>query len=148
MSYYIDPSSPIQSQLTLLRFRHNVERKVIVDPVYSFDKSIEYAIRTKGYTPSGLVSIDFWSSIEVPMICTKVYTGTTATLFAPDGNYLRQVTTHLHPSDQFCKLTGREIIQQRIILLLGTDPLFIPDPLASEILARLLLNKTAQPLNW
>ena len=137
---------------SLLRFRHNVERKVIVDPDYSFDRQMQIAIRTKRYTPSGLLSIDFWSSIEVPMICTEKYTGTTATLFAPSGEFIAETTTNIHPRDQFCRLTGRTVAQSKIINILRfcciETGYCLDNSMRTILIKKLLANKTAQPLNW
>ena len=152
MTLYVEDDNhvkpcPVKCTRPLLRFRHNVGDILTIDPNWHFDIAVENMFRYKDYKPNHYGAVDFWGQISVPIVCKRGYTGTTATLFASDGNFIAQAITKLHPQDQFCKLTGRQITQQRFIKCFS-NPMFISDSLSSEILARLLLNKTAQPLNW
>lgn len=144
---YVDPSPPVQPLRPLLRFRHNIEKKFIVNPKWSFDRNFAHIIETENYECNQIDDLHFYGQVFVPITSMKIYTGTTATLFAPDGNFIAHTTTKLHPQDQFCRLIGRQVAQQKLIKCFSS-PMFIPDSLSIEILARLLNNKTTQLLNW
>ena len=145
---YVNPCPPVQPLKPLLRFRHNIGEKLIIDPTWNFDESVAYMIERKHYKPSTLKNVDFFGDFLVPIICKTVYIGTTATLFAPDGNFIAQIITKLHPQDQFCRLTGRVVAQSKLLNMLRCNNIKTTYDTRATLIKKLLANKTAQPLNW
>jgi len=76
----------------------------------------------------------------------KVYYGTSASLYHENGDLLCVVSTSLSHKDKFCRLTGRQIAQQKILACVGD--LNIPDYIKAPIISKINQNQKALPLDW
>lgn len=138
----------------LLRFRHNVENNIVVHPKWSLDKNVAHIIKTENYENAQIEGVDFYSRVFVPLVYETIYTGTTVKLFRPSGDLIVEVFAKLHPNDKFCRLTGRQVAQRKLINALNWRCLEdgsyvqIDDLGRTAIINKLVKNKTAQPLNW
>lgn len=137
----------------LLRFRHNKEQKVIIDPTanYDLEKELQSNIDNGNYQRRfGVAEIpyEFYTNLYVPLVRLTYYASTSASLFLPNGLFLCEATAKLHPDDKFCRLTGRQVAQQKLVDLLRSDYLCLKDDIKYNFLVRLTHNKTAQPINW
>ena len=134
----------VQQKLRLLRFKHNKAYSRKVNPVKAIEELqalLDLQKESAEYAPD----VEYVRK-HLEIVKCEWYTGTTAYLFSPDGTLLCDAITKIHPRDSFCRLTGRQVAQQKILACVGE--LNVPDYIKAPIISKINQNPKALPLDW